>query len=790
MGRARTRKKEGKKAPVVVKDPSTGIKPASQGGVSKGPKGKWYILMAVVLVIAVGSYANSLDNGFVFDDPLVIVDNPGIRGIQNIPWLIGLTTGWAFYRPVRMVSYALDYTLNEKLWQYLGDCREPDKGLCPLGYHISNIAYHVATSFLVFLVVCRLAGNYRVAFFAAAIFALHPVHTDSVTYLSGRRDILFTLFYLAGFYFFLRYRESRQALFIIASFLAYALGMASKEMAVTLPALFLCYDLVQNFALEEKGLQRNYLQGLVASLKKSIEQSTYLYGLLFFGALAYSYYKVVVASPSFMSSYYGNSAFITFLTVGRIIVHYITLLVYPVNLNADYSFNAFPLSTSLFEPSTFLALAVLLGALYGLLRIVAKHKMLAFGGIWFFLTLLPVCHIFPHHELLAEHYLYLPSVGFCLIAAVLINSFIEKGRYGSYGMPCFMVVVLLFALRIVDRNRDWQDGLTLYEKTVKTSPECARANSNLCEAYTNQGRLDEALSACKKALAINPGHIQAANNLGTVYAKKGMVDEAIAAYREVLVSTPRYAKGHFNLGFLYFNKGDLDKAIYEYEQALAINPYYAEARNNLGIAYSAQGKVNEAVAHYKQAQAMKPYYAESYFNLGISYARRGDFDKAIEEYKRALAIKPQYADASNNLAIAYMGKGELDKAIAEFESVLAGNPDYGDVHFNLGVAYAQKGDLNKAEVEYKRAMSQESARPDLHSNLGNIYFQQGRLDEAVNEYKLALSLKDDFATAHNNLAMTYFQKREYALAIKHCDRAVELGLKVNPALLKDLLPYR
>ena len=200
-------------------------------------------------------------------------------------------------------------------------------------------------------------------------------------------------------------------------------------MGVTLPALFLCYDAVAHFPAPETG-SAGYGRRLLHSLKQSVRQSASLYVPLFCGALAFSYYKIAIASPSYQKSYYGDSAFLTFLTAAKILIRYIQLLFYPVNLIADYSFNAFPLAASVFEPSTLLSLLLLAGIFCALGRLLsAGHKQLAFGGIWFFLTLLPVLHVFPHHELLAEHYLYLPSVGFCLLAAALCDGFMREGKY-------------------------------------------------------------------------------------------------------------------------------------------------------------------------------------------------------------------------------------------------------------------------------------------------------------------------------------------------------------------------
>jgi len=686
---------------------------------------KWYVLLAVIGVITLVSYCNCLNNQFVFDDIPLILDYPTIGGIENIPRLLGIGKKRISYRPIRMISYAVDYTLNEKLWRDSGKYEGSNEGLNPLGYHISNLFYHIVTSFLVFLVVFRLTAHYRVSFLATALFALHPVHTDSVTYIAGRRDILFTLFYLAGFHFFLCYRKTQKAIFIIVSFLAYLLSLGSKEMAVTLPAIFLCYDLVENFTpLERKSHHYHftYLKELTFALKRAILQSRYLYSLTFLGALVYSYYKVFIKSPSHQTSYYGDSMLTTFLTVGKILVHYMRLLVYPIRLNADYSYEAFSLSSSLIEPATFFSFIVLGVVGYAALRLLTSHKILAFGIIWFFITLLPVCHIFPHHELLAEHYLYLPSFGFCLTSSLLLNGFLKERRYVYHIYTSLIAVVLLFSFRIADRNNDWEDGLTLWEKTVETTPQCARAHCNLGLEYNKRGRIDEAISECNKALAINPYHVMAHVNLGASYVKKGRLDEAIAEYKRALVIKPRYADAHYNLGIAYAKKGRLDEAIAEYRRALALKPRYPEARNNLGVAYVKKGRLDEAIAEYKRALVLKPRYADAHYNLGVAYARKGRLDEAIAEYKKVLSIKPQSAKAHTNLGVAYHEKGELDKAIYQ--------------------------------------------------------------------YKQAITLNPNYAGAHSNLAMAYFEEKLYLLAVRHCDKALERGFKVNPKLLKDLLPYR
>ena len=670
-------------------------RPEAKEGRGGGSK-NWYLLLAVVGVITLVSYLNCVNNQFVFDDFHLISKNPTIRGIDKIPLLLGMGEKRVSYRPIRAISYAVDFSLNRKFWRYFGRHERHNKGLNPFGYHISNLVYHMVASFLVFLVVFRLAANRRVAFLAAALFALHPVHTDSVTYLSGRRDILFTLFYLAGFYFFLCYRRRRKSAFIIASFLAYLLSLGSKEMAVTLPAVFLCYDLVENFPGKTNKINFAYFKELFSAFKKVFLQSRYLYSLLFIGALAYSYYKIFIKSPSNQSVYYGDSMLTTFLTVGKILFHYIWLLLYPIRLNADYSYNAFPLSSSFFEPATLFPF-ILLGVIgYAVLRLLINHKMLAFGVIWFFVTLLPVCHIFPHHELLAEHYLYLPSFGFCLIVAFLVNSFLKRGKHDYLIYSSFIIVLLSFSIRIVDRNRDWRDELTLWEKTVKTSSQCARAHNNLGYTYVKKDMLDKGILAYEKALAIRPAYEKVHCNLGSAYRKKGELDKAILKYKEAIALKPRYAKAHHKLGNAYSKKGMLDKAILAYKKVLTITPNNAKVHYNLGNAYHKKGEFNKAISEYKQALLIKPIDADVHHNLGLTYNNKGMLDEAIIEYKKALSIKSYFADAHYNLGNVYIKKGMLDEAISEHVRTLDINPDFVDVHYNLFVSYYYKGNYKLA----------------------------------------------------------------------------------------------
>jgi tetratricopeptide (TPR) repeat protein len=199
-------------------------------------------------------------------------------------------------------------------------------------------------------------------------------------------------------------------------------------------------------------------------------------------------------------------------------------------------------------------------------------------------------------------------------------------------------VAVLFSMRIADRNRDWSDSLTLYEKTVKTAPQCARAHSNLGEAYASRGRIDEAISACRQAIAIKP----------------------------------RYAEAHYNLGFAYYKKGLMDEAIAEYKEAIAVEPLYPRAFNNLASTYLEKGEAHTAIFFFMKTLQFSIVRPEALIGLSVAFSKIGMTDRAIARATKALALKPSLAMAHNNLAYFYYVKGDYAQAIAHCDKAVRG----------------------------------------------------------------------------------------------------------------------
>jgi tetratricopeptide (TPR) repeat protein len=625
---------------------------------------RFYLVCLISLSTVI--YLNTLQNQFVFDDIPLVLDNHFVKHIEKFPSYFFSSIAKIPYRPLRMITYAIDYQFT---------------GLNPVGYHVSSIVFHVLTTLVLYFTIFALTGKSRVAFFAACLFAVHPVHTDSVAYISGRRDILSTLFYLLGFYCFLKARQKDKSRLLILALAAYLFALASKEMAVTLPAICFLYDLLENLPEGESFFKR-----CSTALTQSISRYKLYYFSFLVPAILFTCYKVLLESPSNKVGYYGGSLYIQILTVGKILIYYIKLLFFPINLIADYSFNSFPLSTSFFEPTTFLSFCTLCFLAALSIKLLNKNKTMVFALLWFFITLLPVCHIIPHHELLAEHYLYLPSFGFFLLIALVLENTLTFSTWRRSILLVFVFVILLFATRTFYRNFDWKNSYTLWSKTVSTVPNCVRA----------------------------------INNLGIEYYKRKDYEQAKSMYQRALKIQPAYEKAYYNLGNVYRVEQDFASALAMYQKTAQLNPKNFLNHNNLGNAYAMQGLYEQAAKEYQLALKYKPRYAEAYNNLGNVYRSLGQPDRAIIHYQKAIQLNARYVDAYHNLASIHRELKQYDKAIQTLENLCRHNPFIPATINKLGVFYEQSAQYDRAVEMYKRALKLQPHFPEAQKNLNRV----------------------------------------------------------------------
>lgn len=765
--------------------------------------------LPVVLLLAALTgliYANSLPNEFVFDDGGLIVSNPQIRNLAQYPeflkWDVNRPIPKASdrgitHRPLRTALLAVEYHLF---------------GLNPAGYRTVNILFHAVNGALVFLILRFLFGGAPVALYAALLFVIHPIQTDSVAYISGQRDILFTTWYLLGLLGFVRYRATNRPAYLGITGVAFVLGLMTKEMAITLPVLCAVYDLIHRMPGAGSDGRISPVQAVRDGLRDIITRDKWLYLGGAAAVVAALYYFVVIANPSHRETLYGGGLGPTLNTSARIVVFYLKQLVFPATLNADYSYDAFPVSTSAADVRGLLAAAILAGVGYGLVRLLRVDRWAGFGGLWFFITLLPVSQIIPHHELVAEHFLYLPSIGFAVVAGYGVHRGLES-RYAAGVAAAFLVILLLLGVRTVIRNRDWADELTLWTKTVQTAPRSARARINLAQSlkaheryqeaieqfqvystikpespsghvglgdtYRVLGRYEEAVEHFKKAIELNPTSAAPVVGLTQTYAAMGRTDRATELSAPVLGAQFSDEKSYLQLGDAYRAAGLYDPAAQAYRKGLELNPYDVALYTALGKAYGASGRHDRALEAYREAVKLMPRSPISHTNLGAALLEMGRIDEAIAALQEALRLSADYADAHNNLGIAYHRLGRQAEAEASFRKALALQPDSTEFRTNLAMARVGSSEPSLEQLEREARENPTSAK--AHFNLGSVYGNRGDLERAAREFQRALALDPGNPRIHYAIGLLRYQQGDRDAARQAWERALNFDPSFTPA---------
>ena len=610
------------------------------------------------MLVSCAVYFNALFGDFVYDDKIQVVDNPWIRDIRNIPAIFSKSV-WSFqpgriisnyYRPLMHVGYMFNYHLF---------------GLKPWGFHLVNILFHCGVSVLVFLVIRILLTEHRDSvspaylsppFIAAMLFVSHPIHTEAVTWIAGLPDVSFTFFYLLSFYFYVRSKAILSGSYLF-SVVCFAVAAFFKEPALTLPVILLAHD----YALREERIRfPDYVKRY------------FPYLIIVVGYLILRFHALGAFAPE--KRHITLSAYQYVINGFPLFIQYLEKLLLPLNLNAFHVFH--PIS-SLFEMKgalSFMATVVFVV----LFAITFKKNRVAFLGLLFTtVPLLPVLYIPALGEnTFTERYLYLPSVGYSILLAVLLSWAKEKFPYRAKGMTIIMLLIVgLYTVGTVYRNSIWKDDFSLWSDTVRKSPDSAEVRNNFGFAYASKGQWDIAMAEYQAALRLKPYFVDAHNNVGTAFQAKGQLDMAIAEYQTALRLNPNFVEAYYNLGSAYAAKGQLDMAMAEYQTALRLKPDFAEGHNNLGIAYASKGQWDMAIAEYLTALRLKPDFPRAHNNLGVAYKAKGLFDLAIVEYRTALRLMPSYADPHFNLGVLYLITGAVDMARGEFEAGLRISPD-------------------------------------------------------------------------------------------------------------------
>jgi len=569
-------------------------------------------------------YLNATYGKFVYDDFKIIVENCFIKEWKYFPKIFTqdyfTISGEMSYRPIVTISYFIDYAI----WH-----------LNPFGFHLTNIILHTLNTVLFYLFLNAVLQNKKIVLLSTLFFITHLTLVETINAVGYREDLLSATFLLVSLIYFIKSdnylynkNDKRQfTLYYAISLIAYLCALFSKEMAITFPALLLLFvvfsdqkiwtDIVKRF----KGI---YIGYIAVSL---------FYVIIRF---------VIFKNPALKATYQPGGFWVNTFTMIKILASYIKLSFFPFSLNADY---VVPLVKTPLEGSFILSIIFLISIFILFVILIKSRNMFSCWMAWFFIMILPVMNILPIGNIMAERYLYIPVMGFCVAKGILIHRITDR-TLSPRAIPMRRIVQLVlvtfmiggYGFSIIWKNGDWRDEFTLWTKTIQRSPDSHRAHCNLGNVYMESGLIEKAHSEYQTALNINPKIASVHSNLGTVYNKKGLTDKAFTEYKQAIELDSDYAQPHNNLGNIYFNQGNIDKARAEYEEAIRIKPNYAHAHNGLGSVYDAMGELDNAFEEFKKSLYYDNQYIHAINNLGVNYAKKGLLSESIAEFKKAIEL--------------------------------------------------------------------------------------------------------------------------------------------------------
>jgi protein O-mannosyl-transferase len=720
------------------------------------------IVGLALIVSTVLVYLPVQQHAFVsFDDPEYVVDNAMVQaGLtwEGVRWAFA-TTHFSYWHPLTWLSHMLDVELF---------------GPGSAGPHVVNVLIHVANTVLLFGLLRRMTGATWRSAGVAALFALHPLHVESVAWVAERKDVLSALFFLLTLWAYAKYAalrgcrrqraeggrgqksevsdqrvELREPVSVLrpltsdlyssvssprrlpgagwyfAAFVLFALGLMSKPMLVTLPFVLLLLDIWP--------LRRTRPHSPIPSLPLFLEK------LPFFALSAASCVVTLIAQRR-NEAVQSLEDFSWFDRIGNAVVayaRYLGKIIWPSELAFLYP-----------HPGTWPATTIAIGAVIVVgatavaLWALRRQRFAFVGWFWFCGMLFPVIGMVQSGaQAMADRYTYLPAIGLFIAVAWGAQSSAARGRVWRYAIGTVSVLAIAAcALGTREQLRHWRDSESLF----------------------------------RRALAVTTGNFMAHTNLGNVLLDRGDVDEAITHYETAVSIRPRDSNARNNLGTALLQQGNADQALAHLQEALAIAPNNAAIHHNLGRALRAKWRISEAIAHFRKSIEDQPGFVAAHHSLAATLLDSGRTDEALATFARVLTLTPDDAGIHNEVGWLLVKRNRHDEGIAHLQNAARLAPDFAEAHYNLAIVLMQVGRAQEAITPFRRVLELEPANTEARNNCGWALLQLGRADEAAAEFRTILAQAPDLAVVHRNLARALLRQGHVPDAIAHLDRFLHL----------------
>ncbi len=700
-------------------------------------KGFLQFLGLVLLLLACSAaYQETFDAGFVWDDRLILLENPNVRGFsaENLRWMC-TEHFMGHWHPLTWASLAWDFTRG---------------GLDPAGYHLVNVFMHGLNSGLVFLLAQVIAAQlfpawtarrrYWFGVFVGLLFALHPLRVESVAWVTERRDVLSVLLLLPSFLFWHRYVTGTSAArtWYLASLLCFLLSLLSKAWGITFPAVLVLLDYA--YFQRSRGV----------SWRGEIHRRLLLEKLPFF-LLALlcairAYYAQKAAAMDMVEDHH---LFDRIVQAGYGLLFYLQKTILPLHLSPlylikdDYDPLAWP-----YGPYALISFALLGLLVYRLVRSAERVKpWLAVVGSYA-LTISPVLGLAQSgQQLAADRYTYLACLPLLLGGAAFLfqRAVAWEARFPAWrrllvlatALPTGAVAATLGWLTY-QQSKIWRDEIALWQHAIAIDPENPVAHNNLGLALEDRRRWDQAFEHYGTAVRLSPGYAAALYNRANMLSQRGKRAEALADYDRALRRDPKMIKAWNNRGNLHRDLGDLPASLADLTQAVTIHPRYADAFYNRGLTYKAMNDDENALADYTRAIEINPSFAQAYNNRANLYRQRGQPELALQDYARAIAANPFYFNARFNRGNLHKEAERWAEALADYQAAQQLQPGYGPAFGNAGVCLWKLGRHQEAERSFLLALQKQPSDQATRFNLAQFYRHLGYPQNALQHLQIVL----------------------------------------------------
>src|SRR6266404_625814 len=640
------------------RDTNVAARPSAQlPAIRPAPLPAWIspsvLLLAIVVITAIPFLQLRHATFINFDDPQYISDNPYVRQgftAAGLRWAL-TTTEMSNWHPLTWASHMLDVELFGM-----------DAGM----HHMVSLCIHVINTALLFLVLRRFRLTDIQATLVALLFGVHPLHVESVAWLSERKDVLSTMFLFLAILAYIAYDHHRQPLAYASLIAAFALGLMAKPMLVTFPFLLMLFDIWPLRRLPLDAPAHRGRHRVLSLLRLAIPKVPLL--LITLGICAVT----VNAQRDALGTVVDYPLLARIENAAVAYVIYLRQMLIPVDLACFYPYT--PQRPAL---AVIAAFALLLSICFLAYRMTTRPYFLV-GWLWFIGMLVPVIGLVQiGGQALADRYSYVPLVGVFVALVLAADDAAIRWHYSPiwnyFGFAGFIAICAVSSTR---QASYWHDSKRLFEHALAVTSANYLAYLQLGSAYASDGAIGDATRAYQSALAIRPDYAEAHNDLGLMLAKQGNVTAALSEYDAALRLDPAYPAAHYNRGLLFQTTGDSSDAINEYQKAISLKSDYVEAHNNLGVLLLHEGALDQARLHLQYAIRLRPDHIAARINLGAVMSEQGDVTGAIAQYRAALQLDPTSVEAYYNLGNGLLRTGDAIAAKDAYKHALQLRPTY------------------------------------------------------------------------------------------------------------------